>query len=168
MSERTGIDILLAVSPSNARQEYMPFYFLYPAGYLEQHGFRVAIADPHESTDEANTARILAAVDGLRPRMVGLAAFVTDYDAVVALARRIKGHVDVPVIVGNAHPSVSPEDFLFDGAPFDLVVRGEGELTLREVLEKWDPGTDPDEIAGLAFARDGGVALTPPRTDGPR
>lgn len=155
-----GVDILFAVSPTNARQEYMPFYFLYLAGYLEEQGRRVSIADPHEESWDANVAAILAAIDRDRPRMVGLAAFVTDYDAIVRLAAAIKAHVDVPIVVGNAHPSVNPHDFLYDGAPFDLVVRGEGELTLLEILDTPDPFAAPDGIAGIAFRRGDEVVLT--------
>ncbi len=52
--ENYGLDILFIVSPTNARSEYMPFYFLYLAGYLEKHGFRTDIVDPHEKEINAN------------------------------------------------------------------------------------------------------------------
>ncbi len=41
--ENYGKDILFVVSPSNAVSDYMPFYFLCLAGYLEKNGFNVKI-----------------------------------------------------------------------------------------------------------------------------
>jgi radical SAM superfamily enzyme YgiQ (UPF0313 family) len=141
----------------------MPFYFLYLAGFLERRGFQTVIADPHLATDEANTEAILARIAAEKPTWVGLAAFVTDYDHVIALATAIKQRFDVFIVVGNAHPSVSPEDFLYDGAPFDLVVRGEGELTLAEALMSYIPGVDNSAIRGIAYRDDSGIVITPPR-----
>jgi radical SAM superfamily enzyme YgiQ (UPF0313 family) len=154
---------LFAASPANALQEYMPFYFLYLAGYLERHGLKVRIANPHLASDEANAEAILAQIGEVRPRWVGLAAFVTDYDCVLSLAHAIKARFDVPIVVGNAHPSVSPEDFLFEGAPFDLVVRGEGELTLTEVLESYVPGADNRGITGIAYRQGEEIVVTESR-----
>ena len=41
MNDNQQIDILFVVSPTNAREPYMPFYYLYLARYLEKHGFTV-------------------------------------------------------------------------------------------------------------------------------
>ena len=41
------MDLLLVVSPVNALYKYMPFYYLYLAGYLEKFGYKIGIADPH-------------------------------------------------------------------------------------------------------------------------
>lgn len=154
------VDILFAVSPSNAREYFMPFYFLYLAGYLERQGLSAAISDPHEVTEEENVARIIADIRYHRPRWVGLAAFVTDYDTIVRLAERVKEETGVPVVVGNAHPSVNPSDFLYEGSPFDLVVRGEGELTIAQVLREWDPDGDNAHIDGIAYRRGGEEVVT--------
>ena len=40
------IDLMLIVSPSNAISIYIPFYYLYLAGYMEKFGIRVTIVDP--------------------------------------------------------------------------------------------------------------------------
>ncbi len=153
------MDILFVVSPSNARSRYMPFYYLYLAGYLEKKGFKVGIADPHEKSIEANVNIIMREIKEKKPRYVGLAAFVTDYNAIVELAKKIKEETGSKIIVGNAHPSVSPQDFLYDGSPFDLVVRGEGELTLEQVLKEYDENKDNSRIKGIAYLDNGAVKI---------
>lgn len=153
------MDILFVVSPSNARSKFMPFYYLYLAGYLEKKGFKVGIADPHEKRTESNVNIIMREIKEKRPRYVGLAAFVTDYDVILNLAKKIKHETGSKIIVGNAHPSVSPRDFLYENSPFDIVVRGEGELTLKQVLEEFDENKDNSHIKGIAYLHDGSVKI---------
>lgn len=154
-----GCDILFVCSPSNALEPYMPLYFLYLAGYLERNGFKVGIVDPHQKNIRQNVKIILHEIKEKRPRYVGLAAFVTDYDVIVDLAKEIKKETGSKIIVGNAHASIEPRDFLYKNSPFDLVVRGEGELTLRQVLEEYDENMDNSNIKGIAFLRDGSIKI---------
>ena len=151
------VDIIFIVSPANADSIHMPYYFLYLVGYLERHGFSVEILNPHRKAAEDNVAEILAGIVEKKPRFVGLAAFVTDFDAVVSLATEIRKISSATIIVGNAHPSISPEDFLFESSPFDLVVRGEGEKTVKHLLEVYRKGADNSGIPGIAYW-DGGAA----------
>ena len=160
MNNNRQIDILLVVSPANARAPYMPYYYLYLAGYLEKHGFTVEISNPHEVRFEDNVACILRDVHRFQPRFVGLAVFVTDYDVVVDLAGRIRREYNGTIMAGNAHASISPEDFLFENSPFDLVVRGEGELTVREILETYQSQGNNHRIKGIAYRQDGRLVQT--------
>lgn len=157
-------DILLVSSPTNARSPYMPFYYLYLAGYLENKGYRVEIADPHERTQENNIRLILEKVKQSKPRFVGLAAFVTDYNVMLLLAKSIRNITLAPIIIGNAHPSVLPNDFLYCGSPFDIAVCGEGEATCEEILQKYNHHADLSHIKGLAYlSEEGEVVVTPER-----
>lgn len=157
------LDILFVVSPSNARSTYVPVYYLYLAGYLEKKGFRVGIVDPHERKSSANIKIIIREIHKLKPRYVGLAVFVTDYDVILNLAQKIKQEAGSKIIVGNAQPSVSPHDFLYVGSPFDLVVRGEGELTLEQILEEYDESKDNSHIRGIAYLHNGAVIINASR-----
>ncbi len=160
--ENKQTDILFVVSLANANSEYMPFYYLYLAGYLEKHGFSVEIANPHEKSDEGNTNAILQAIKTKQPRFIGLASFVTDYQLVVGLAERIRKETKAPILVGNAHPSIAPEDFLYANGPFDIVVRGEGELTVKQILSEYGQ-TDLEKIKGIAYLHNGVVRNTAKR-----
>lgn len=162
-NDNQQVDILFVVSPTNAREPYMPFYYLYLAGYLEKHGFNTEISNPHKIQYEDNIAIILRDIQRFQPRFVGLAAFVTDYDALIDLAVRIRKVFNGPILVGNAHASISPEDFLFEKSPFDLVVRGEGELTVREILGTYKPDRNNHHIKGIAFRKEGRIVQTPNR-----
>lgn len=159
MNNSTGLDILFVVSPPNSMSRYMPFYFLYLAGYLEKNGFRAGIVDLHEKRIDVSIDKIIREIQEKKPRYVGLASFVTDYDVIVSLANVIKAETGTKIIVGNAHPSILPSDFLYINSPFDIVVRGEGELTLKEVLEEYDPAGDNTGIKGIAYLADGKIQI---------
>jgi anaerobic magnesium-protoporphyrin IX monomethyl ester cyclase len=150
-SSSTAMDLMLIASPSNATSMYMPFYYLYLAGYMEKCGIRVTIVDPHFNTLEKNVNHIIDQVKFHNPRYVGLACFVTDYDVIHDLALKIKEVSNSPLIVGNAQPSISPEDFLYDGSPFDIVAKGEAEETVREIVTSPGDFNSLKKIKGIAF-----------------
>lgn len=157
---RKNTDILFVVSPANARSFYMPFYFLYLAGYLEKHGFNVEIVNPQRKQVQDNIREILEEIRAKNPRFVGLAAFVTDFNLIETLATEIKKHSAATLLVGNAQPSVAPEDFLYEDSPFDIVIRGEGEITVKQLLSEYDKGRDLGNIPGIAYFENGTVKIT--------
>jgi len=74
-----------------------------------------------------------------------------------ATAQRIIGLVRAlcpaaQVVVGGYDPSLAPEAYLGprEAAP-DFIVRGEGELTFRELLRALEQGTGFESIAGLSY-----------------
>ncbi len=79
------------------------------------------------------------------------------------ISRLVKRHSNAPVIWGGVHPSLAPEVTLTD-PNIDVCVRGEGEVTLVELIGALERGTPLDDVAGLAFRRDGRVVLTPERS----
>ena len=129
------MDLLLVVSPVNAQYKYMPFYYLYLAGHLEKFGYKVGIADPHFKKLKDNVNYVLNMVKETNPKYIGYSSFVTDYDVVHDLAVKVRKISKATTMVGNAQPSIMPQDFLYEGSPFDIVVRGEGENTAKAILD---------------------------------
>lgn len=153
------MDLMLIVSPANARSVHMPYYYLYLAGYMEKYGISVTIVDPHFKNQDENITYILNQVKTVKPKYVGLACFVTDYNLVYDLAVSIKSISDATLLTGNAHPSVAPQDFLYAGSPFDIVVRGEGEETVREIISS--SNSKPlSNINGIAYFDGASVVVT--------
>lgn len=162
-AEADRLDILLVVSPTNARSPHMPFYYLYLAGYIEEHGYKVKVADFKKKSMQENLDLIYREIKNTNPRFVGLAAFVTDFGVMCDLAKTIKKISDAVVIVGNAHPSTNPEDFIHPGSDFDIAVRGEGEETLEDILKFYKTPEDAHKIKGIAYLENGKAVNTPVR-----
>ena len=80
----------------------------------------------------------------------------------VAQAVRAR-HPEVPIVAGGWHASILPEQTLRSSS-FDAVVKGQGELTFREMVARYAAGErDMTGIAGCFFKRGGTVVANPPR-----
>jgi radical SAM superfamily enzyme YgiQ (UPF0313 family) len=157
------LDITFIVSPTNVHSEYMPFYFLYLAGYLEKEGYFCEIFNELIKNEEQYYQAVVNYLKKTKPRFVGLATFVTDFEQSLSLAQIIKRETGIPIIVGNAHPSICPEDFIYSESPFDIAVMGEGEITLKEILVSGFDKSKLNKINGICFLEDGKCKTTEKR-----
>ncbi|HZU24392.1 MAG TPA: radical SAM protein [Bryobacteraceae bacterium] len=81
----------------------------------------------------------------------------------VQIARAAKQlYPDKPVILGGWHPSLLPHQTLAADC-VDIVVRGQGEDALLEVVRRIEDGADMRGIAGVGFKQDGRICFNPPR-----
>jgi anaerobic magnesium-protoporphyrin IX monomethyl ester cyclase len=133
------------------------------AGNVDAH-HAVAVADLILVQD-----RVLAAVERLvrdhQPDVVGLS--VMTFQRRTAL--RLIGHLrqwrpDLAVVVGGYDPSLATDAYFADDSGVDVVVRGEGELTFRDLLRALESRRSLQGIPGLSWRRPGGdVAHNPDR-----
>lgn len=84
--------------------------------------------------------------------------------AAVIRALRAAG-IDAHFTIGGHYASFEPGELLRMVPELDSVVRFEGEETLAELVANLD-GDRWRDVAGVAYARDGVVTLTPPRQSG--
>jgi radical SAM superfamily enzyme YgiQ (UPF0313 family) len=81
----------------------------------------------------------------------------------VAIAKAIKErNPEFPIILGGWHPSLLPSQTL--AAPYvDIVVRGQGEEAMLDVVQHLQSGSAMDLIPGIGFKRDGKLVFTQER-----
>lgn len=84
----------------------------------------------------------------------------TIHDAVKILELAKKSSPASVTILGGIHPTFMYAELLGSTEVIDYIVSGEGETTLRLLLEVLRAGGDPAMVAGLAFRRDGAVVNT--------
>src|SRR5208337_3601413 len=122
------------------------------AGNVDDH-HRVAVADlilRHRQVRET----INRLFHEFRPDVVGLSVMTFQRRTahrIIDLARGLKP--DVKVVVGGYDPSLAPE--AYESMGVDYIVRGEGEVTFRELLRALETGGCFENIGGLSY-RDGG------------
>jgi radical SAM superfamily enzyme YgiQ (UPF0313 family) len=154
-------DFLFITSPTNARNPHPPYYFMYLAAYLRGKGLKVKIIDS-KGGDRPNDIEkhFQAASTALKQnpsRFIGVAAFHSDFPAVMRLGHLIKSiQPDAILLVGNAHATIDPQDFIEEESPFDLAVLGEGEETCLELYKYFynmSPRLDYQlyDIKGIGF-----------------
>jgi len=137
--------------------------FVYIAGALRAAGYEVDYYDAmslwHKWPDIRNR------IEAFRPDVVATTAYtasIIDAVKLCALAKDIDPRI--VTMVGNVHATFSFDELLKSNHDkIDFVVRGEGEVTLPELLSCLNAGDDPTKVAGLAFWKTGAVQVTPVR-----
>ncbi len=105
-------------------------------------------------------AEMVRRLDARSYDVVGISFMTTMIrGAALAAAAVKKANPKTLVIAGGPHPTVAPDVVLAD-EHFDLVVVGEGESTLIDLLEQ---GGDPAGVEGVIFRKKGERVRTGPR-----
>ncbi|MCC6669100.1 MAG: B12-binding domain-containing radical SAM protein [Polyangiaceae bacterium] len=100
--------------------------------------------------------------------LVGISVQTSWAPQAYRIADRVR-RLGTPVVLGGVHATLNPDEAISHA---DYVVRGEGEHTLRELVQKLSAGLPPDDVAGLSHWRHGRpvhnrprAALTTPELD---
>jgi radical SAM superfamily enzyme YgiQ (UPF0313 family) len=138
---------------------FPPVGLTYLAGYLRQFGHQIYIYD--YQIEERKFEQFL---NEFQPELIGITCQTALFSNTVILAKRIKELMPaIPLIVGGAHPTYRPNDF-FESAVFDVVVRGEGEITFKELVDLYAAGGgDLSVVDGINFKKDGVIVRNPDR-----
>ena len=67
---------------------------------------------------------------------------------------------EITIVLGGPDVSARYETLLLE-TPCDYCVIGEGELSFKEFMEKYNAGDSPIGIPGLAYVQDGTVRFVP-------
>ncbi len=131
------------------------------AAVLERNGYPVTFLD-------ANALRLQP--EALVPMVSGadvvcLTAMTPTIGAAISIARCLKrANPDLTIILGGTHATLLPDETLTAAPEIDIIVSGEGEETIIEllpVLENKQPLTD---IPGIRYRQDGKITSTADRT----
>ena len=120
------------------------------AGNVDPH-HRVAVADLILVQRRVRET-IERLVREIEPDLVGLSVMTFQRHTalrIIQLVRRLRPAARV--VVGGYDPSLAPDAYTDPSAGVDFIVRGEGELTFRELVRAIERGEDFSGVAGLSF-----------------
>lgn len=148
----------LALDPVERQlmRPYPPLGLLYLSAYLKSKGRAVRVFDATFSTPET----LIETLRRDRPARLGLYANLMTRPRVVTLMGAAQT-LGIPVVVGGPDASGNAEEYLREGA--SVVVRGEGEVTLAELLEVWTAKAPPTGVAGTSVRIGEEIAHAPDR-----
>ena len=180
----TPVELLLISPPDYATREFrgaQPLGIAYLAATLRDHGgilcqlhdANVHGPQPFEELVQETLAFVTTSqVAGGRP-VVGISAVSQMIHTAVRLAEAVKAvHPDTLIILGGYHPTFAHREILQDFPAVDLCVRGEGELTLLEIMQRWQAAApalvnDWSDIAGVTWRRGDQIAVNLSRANLP-
>ncbi len=140
-----------------------PITLAYLAASLEAAGIAVEIYDDCVAGGDA--AGLERAIRKARPDIVGLSvvtAVAAEIPRVVAAVR--SANPQIRIVLGNIHADIFYQSML-QARLGDIVVHGEGELTLVELAQVLsEPGADLSKVLGISFRdSDGAIVSTDTR-----
>jgi radical SAM superfamily enzyme YgiQ (UPF0313 family) len=153
-----GYFLALDAAEQQVMRPHPPLGLLYLSSYLKQQGVGVGVFD--------STFRTLAdfaqCLERERPPIVGIAVnLMTKRNALTMIA--LAKQTGAQVVIGGPDPPHHAESYL--GAGADVIVIGEGEKTLEELVAAMQSAKqDLSAIDGIVFrGPDGTFVRTPPR-----
>jgi radical SAM superfamily enzyme YgiQ (UPF0313 family) len=133
------------------------------AGNVDPH-HHVAIADLilAQSSVQATVTRLM---HELRPELVGLSVMTFQRSTARRIISLVKSiNPDAKVVVGGYDPSLAPEAWTHPALGVDFIVRGEGDLTFRELVRALDEKRPLTTVDGLWFRTADGMQRNLPRS----
>jgi anaerobic magnesium-protoporphyrin IX monomethyl ester cyclase len=155
-----------------------PMGIAYLGSAAREAGYEVACLDtvveaPYQETAISDSIsrfgltydQIMDKIAAWKPDLVGLSCiFSNQWPATRDLAKRIKAaDPDVIVVVGGGHPTFLSE-LCMEDAPIDFIIRGEGEESFVDLLNRIRKGQATDVVDGLVY-RDGDSIRINPKVD---
>ncbi len=146
----------LLINPPYAFSEIpiMPMGIAYIAGVLEHNGNEVQILDLLVS--KYSKEKIKRRLEEYQPDIVGVTSVTMNYPVASDILNYCKSvNKDIVTVIGGPHVTFCPVETLNEAPWIDVVVRGEGEQTMLDIVS----GKKLDDIDGIAFRADG-IKLT--------
>ncbi len=164
--------ILLIYPPISLRERYssdighsggrqIPLGVYYLASYARRAGHDARVIDGEA---QGMTPSVVAEkAREWRPDIVGISSTTVAFHRALETAREVKARIPgLPVVVGGPHVTALRGDVLSD-PEFDFAVYGEGEETLKELLDALSGGGSLASVKGLAFRENGVTTINASR-----
>ena len=139
-----------------------PLSLAYLAAVLRNAGVEVQILDHLVSL--YSPAKLRRKLAEFQPHMVGATCVTLNYPIAARIMKVCKDYdPSIITMLGGPHATFALDETLLHATWIDLIVVGEGERTLLELVEALQSGHDLYNVPGIAFRRDGKVIKTEAR-----
>lgn len=141
---------------------YVPLGILYISSYLKQQGFNIELYDSTFKSFEDQKNKLIES----KPDVIAIYCNLMTKLNVLPLMKFIKHSTELQkskIILGGPEPPFYSEEFLDAGA--DIIVEGEGEVTMKELCEELSiEKPDLQKVSGIIFKNENGtISKTLPR-----
>jgi len=153
--------LLRPAAEKKSMARVLPLGLLAIGSVLKRAGHQVKILDLRisNSPDE----ELSSVMKSFNPQVVGIGVMTIECKYGFIDAAKVKKlNPDVTIIFGGPHCSHEPR-FILNDPNVDLMVSGEGDLTIAELIDALEQGRDIENIAGIAYKKNGSYIRTADR-----
>jgi anaerobic magnesium-protoporphyrin IX monomethyl ester cyclase len=143
-------------SGDNSIFRFPPLGLGYIVAYLRSNGVSAELVDCTFMGQEEAVERIRAT----GPKIIGIQAMFSMKDKVLELAKILRNNCEF-LVAGGPLATSNPEEFTH---LFDVVVMGEGEQTMLELVQAIERHSSFNDVRGVVFKEETKVTATPPRS----
>ena len=148
---------MLVNPPQFTRYPQPPLGLALLAAILEEKGYATSVLDANAlNLRPEDIVSLVAGAD-----IVGITAMTPTVTAALEIARLLKRAVPGRTIVmGGAHATLLPEETLKSAPEIDFIVRGEGDVTIIDLLDALEHKRPLRDVPGISYRMDGGIVHT--------
>ena len=133
-------------------------------GPLADAGFDVRLVD--HDMNGWTFERLLHEIQEYKPRyiLLGHSGSTASHNVVLKTVELIKENFpQIRIIYGGVYPSYAYQSILEETREVDVIVRGEGEKTIVELLSKWEKSGNLEDVPGIAWRQNGQIKVNRPQ-----
>jgi radical SAM superfamily enzyme YgiQ (UPF0313 family) len=140
----------------------MPIGLAYLAAVLEKADYELVLIDCPALRITHKMLR--AELASFEPDVVGITSITPIIKSTLLAAQVAKETCpNALVVLGGPHATFMDSQILSENPVVDVIVRGEGEQTIIELLQNFSSSGAFDEVEGITFRKDGNIVRTPNR-----
>jgi radical SAM superfamily enzyme YgiQ (UPF0313 family) len=148
------LNVVLINPPQFTRYPQPPLGLALIAAILEKERYPVKLLD-------ASALGLMPGdIEGMvaRADVVGITAMTPTIGAALGIAHHLKqANPGLTIVMGGPHATLLPEETLVSSPDIDIIVRGEADETIIELLRTLEDKRPLDSIAGISYRSDGKV-----------
>ena len=155
------LKITLVNPPQSTRYPQPPIGLALIGAILEKEGYPVKILDANATgLMPEEVSKAIPDAD-----IVGITAMTPTIGTALRIAHHLKkDRPGLKIIIGGPHVTLLPEETLASSNDIDVIVRGEGDETVIELLRAIEIGGSLNNIGGISYKADGKIIHTSDRT----
>ncbi|HNA89451.1 MAG TPA: radical SAM protein [Anaerolineales bacterium] len=137
-----------------------PLGLILLGGPLLDLGFDVRLVD--HDMNGWTMRRLLQEIGEFKPDyiLLGHSGSTASHTVVVATVKEIKlNFPQVKIIYGGVYPSYAYQSIMLEVPEIDVIVRGEGEKTICDLIIAWEKDPNLGDVPGIVWRRDGEIVV---------
>ncbi|MBL8089089.1 MAG: cobalamin-dependent protein [Anaerolineales bacterium] len=96
--------------------------------------------------------------------LLGHSGSTASHNIVIQTVKEIrKNYSTAKIIYGGVYPSYAYQNILDEVPEIDVIVRGEGEKTLLDLISAWEQHPDMSQVRGVVWRKDGEIVVNHPQ-----
>ncbi|MBI4043497.1 MAG: radical SAM protein [Candidatus Diapherotrites archaeon] len=127
-----------------------PLNLMYVGEFLRQNGHEPKIVDAHGHNYLMDD--VIRIAKKFEPGMICASVYSTDLRFCHSYLKQVRGALPgVKIAVGGIHSTNLPEQTLHEFEMIDFIIRGEGELTTKELADALEKNRPLSEVKGISY-----------------